>query len=76
MRWMISVDNFQIAKAHPQCVCCLAFAFFFSNFSLALLIKKACNHFLLFIFITLVRPNSGDSGLLIILTSKEIKQTG
>ena len=70
------MDNFQIAKAHPQCVCCLAFAFFFFQFQSGVAYKKACSHFLLFIFITLVRPNSGDSGILIILTSKEIKQTG
>ena len=42
---MKKANNFQIAKVLPQGVCCLAFAYFFANFSFALLvllIKKAC----------------------------------
>ena len=44
--WMKNVNNFQITKVQ---MCCLAFAWFFANFSLALLIKvllikKACSY--------------------------------
>ena len=37
------MNNLQITKVQPQdVVCCVAFASFFANLSLALLIKKAC----------------------------------
>ena len=44
--WIKNVDNFQIAKGSAS-GCCLAFAWFFADFILALLIKvllmkKAC----------------------------------
>ena len=44
--WIKNVNNFQIAKGSAS-GCCLAFAWFFGNFILALLIKvllmkKAC----------------------------------
>ena len=75
MRCMNNADDFQIAKAQPQCVCCLAFALLFFQFQSGVAYKKACSHFHLFIFITLVRPNSADSGILIMLTSSEINET-